>query len=226
MKKVFLTLVAVATMGIANAQLFVGGNLGFGMNSGNNKYTEDGTTVTTNYPKTTEWTVAPKIGFQVNKLSFGAIIELNSEKTITEGKYVKDDKLTEKYFGWGVCPFVRYNAFEYGNFSLFCELQIPITSGQNKTKYENGTNPVVESDGAKEFGFAIQVVPGLNYKLSDHLSFDLYVNLLQLGWGMERSTTETTDPTTKDVDTYKGFGIGIYSLPQHDAIGIGFNYSF
>ncbi len=224
MKKVILTLVAVATMGIANAQLFVGGNLGFSKTGGSNEYTADGATATTQFPKTTEWTIAPKIGFQMNKLSFGAIIELDGEKTVTEGKYVKDDKLTEKYFGWGVCPFVRYNAFEFGNFALFCELQIPIISGQYKTKYENGSNPVVEADGAKVFGFAIQAVPGLNYRLSEHLNFDLYVNLLKLGWSMEKQTVETTDPTTKDVDKYTGFQVGVYSLP--DVITLGFNYNF
>lgn len=35
MKKVILTLAAVALMGVANAQLFVGADLGFSMNKGN-----------------------------------------------------------------------------------------------------------------------------------------------------------------------------------------------
>lgn len=222
MKKVILTLVAVATMGIANAQLFVGGNLGFGMQSGTNEVTNGGTTVTTDAPKTTAWEVTPKIGFQMDKMAFGVAFGINGNKEVSkEGLDDAQVTTTEKYFGWEVCPFFRYNAFEFGNFALFCELQVPFAGGKNTDKIE-GNGTTVETDGAKLFSVGVQVVPGLSYKLSDHVGLDLYVDLLALGFRMDKSTLERDN--YKSIEKETNLWAGINSLPQ--AITLGFNYNF
>ena len=223
MKKVFLTLVAIATMGVANAQLFVGGNVGISSTSGTNEVTAAGITNTTYKPKTIGWEITPKIGFQMDKLAIGAIFGVNGEKRVN--KIDADNSTTISYFGWEVAPFVRYNAFEFGNFALFAELQLGINGGKDKGKIVTA-GATTEADGAKYFGLGVQVVPGLSYNLSDHLSFDMYVNLLRLGWYMDKATDtpDPTDATSKDVDKDTGFIVGVYSLPS--AFTIGFNYKF
>lgn len=224
MKKVILTLVAVATMGIANAQLFVGGNIGFGMQKGSSETTISGVTATVDQPKTIDWTVAPKIGFQSGKMSFGAILGIGGEKTTAKDVEVTGDELTEKIFAWQVCPFFRYNAFEFGNFALFCELQVPIMGGKASTKYVNGGTTIENKNAGKPFSFGVEVVPGLNYSLSDHLNFDVYVNLLAIGFNMNKVTVEDPDTNDKQVDKTTEFWAGVNSLPQ--AITLGFNYNF
>ena len=232
MKKVILTLVAVATMGIANAQLFVGADLGFGTTTNKSVQTTNGQTTTyenlEEAPNTTSWTIMPKIGFQVNnKLAVGLVFGVNGNKEVWDEQELAGlDYVTVNYttkgFGWGVTPFVRYNAFEFGNFALFCELQIPIAS----TKYnriEKWPSETRDIDYGKDFNFGVQVVPGLNYKLSDHINFDMYVNLLQLGWNMQKYTYEPDD-THKTESKSSSFDFGVYSLPQ--AITLGFNYVF
>ena len=224
MKKVFLTLVAVATMGIANAQLFVGGNLGFGMQNGSRESTISGTTVTVEKPKTTSWEVTPKIGFQMDKMAFGLVFGVNGQKEFAKNVDVENDEYTEKYFGWEVCPFFRYNAFEFGNFALFCELQVPITGGKYSDKYVYAGTTVENKNAGKDFGFGVQIVPGLNYSLSDHLNFDVYVNLLALGYQMDKYTEEDPNNNDKFVEKTSYFWAGVYSLPQ--TITLGFNYKF
>jgi len=226
MKKVFLTLVAIATMGVANAQLFVGGNIGFAKTGGTDENTTSGTTLTVDKPKTTTWEITPKIGFQSGKMAFGLVFGVNGEKQVRKDINVTGDEGTNKYFGWEVCPFFRYNAFEYGNFSLFCELQVPIYSGKYSNKYTDGTTTIENKNAGKLFGLGVQVVPGLNYKLSDHFNFDIYLNLFALGYSMDKYTQEDPNNNDKTVEKNTELWAGVFSLPQHDAIGIGFNYNF
>ena len=159
-------------------------------------------------------------------MAFGLAFGVNGEKQVRKDINVTGDEGTNKYFGWEVCPFFRYNAFEFGNFSLFCELQVPIYGGKNSTKYTDGTTTIENKNAGKEFGFGVQVVPGLNYKLSDHFNFDLYVNLLALGYSMDKYTVEDPNSNDKTVSKNTYLWAGVNSLPQHQAIAIGFNYSF
>ena len=255
MKKVFLTLVAVATMGVANAQLFVGGNLGFGMNSGSYKSTEtyagETKTLESDAPKTIEWVVGPKIGFQADRLSFGVAFSIGgqkwnalnpSESDLEDAYYwfygdlakeLGDREFTMKKTSWGVTPFVRYNAIEAGNFALFCELQIPINGIKTKVKsvYETTNGKETEEfDGPKTFSWGVEIVPGLSYNLNDHISFDVYLDLIRLGFTQTKVTLEeegTSDGVSyKDTyeKKYNDFHVGVYSLPA--LVTVGFNYKF
>ena len=170
----------------------------------------------------------PKIGFQVNnKLAVGIAFGITGSKEVYDDEELDGlDYVTvnysEKTFGWGVTPFVRYNAFEFGNFALFCELQIPIARAKYNT-IEKWPSETKDIDGGKDFSFGVQVVPGLNYRLSDHVNFDMYVNLLQLGWNMSKYTYEPSDTRKTELKS-SAFNFGVYSLPQ--AITLGFNYVF
>ena len=215
MKKVFLTLVAVATMGIANAQLFVGGDLSFMSSSAKQEVTQDGVTQTDKgMPKLTNWMIAPKIGFQTDKLAFGVAFGMGGQKV-----YYKNEAAdpvytyTEKFTGFGAIPFVRYNLVEAGNLALFAELQIPIMSGKSKEKYESGSY-TEEATGLKFFELGVSIVPGLSYNFTDNLSLDVYLDIIRLGYYMDKYTIEDVDNNYKNVTTLSRFEVGAQTYPM------------
>lgn len=240
MKKVILTLAAVALMGVANAQFFVGGNLGFGMDKGSRTVTTttSGTSseVSVDLPKTVDFGIFPKVGYQINdRLSAGLIFGFGMQKTTDWNgpTTVENYESTENLKTWEVLPFVRYNAFNFGAFTMFAELQIGVRGefGTQRVEYDMaGTHRAVEADAPKTFGFGVNLVPGLAYNLNEHVSFDLYFNLINIGFNTEKVTTveEDTDLGVKveDVTKTSDFGLGIRSLASQNAVTIGFNYKF
>lgn len=240
MKKVILTLAAVALMGVANAQLFVGADLGFSMNKGNRTVTTttsgSSSELSADLPKTIDFGIYPKIGYQLNdRMSFGAIFGFGLNKTTD---FTADDILKENYEysvkapRWEVCPFFRYNVFNFGAFTMFAELQVPIygQSGTEEEKYHDKVQNIDVTntlDAPKTFGFGVQIVPGLSYNLNEHFSFDLYCNLIALGFRTEKVTVtrENGGVTNEGVDKTTDFGLGINSLPN-SSLQIGFNYKF
>ena len=218
MKKVFMTLLAVAVMGIANAQLFVGGDLSFSTSTMNSSSTIGGQTQTDKgYPKLTNWLIAPKIGFQTGKLSFGLAFGIGGQKYVQKNENATPvTTFTDKYTGFGAIPFFRYNVVEAGNLALFCELQVPIFSGKNKVKMEGGSD-AFERDGGKCTMLGASIVPGLSYNFTDHLSIDVYIDILRLGFYMDKYTYEgTTDEGVAYKDTYKytTFEVGAQTYPM------------
>ena len=165
MKKAFLTIALAAFAFAANAQLFVGGNLGFGMGNGtlSHSYPTGGGTTTVTYdnaggmngftPNDFNFYIMPKIGYQLNdKMAAGIILGYSSSKT-TEVRTTTYDPyfiLTTDYKGTEVknnstltfTPFFRYNLMELNAFTLFCEAAIPISiSPAEKTVItESGVN--------------------------------------------------------------------------------------
>ncbi len=243
-------------MGIANAQLFVGGNLGFSMNNGSNKttYSSSGNTDTreSDAPKMNEWTVSPKIGFQSGKLAFGVAFGIGGQKwhaidpseseldAAAEDMYsdlmtkaaADEEDWTINRTKWGVTPFVRYNAIEAGNFALFLEAQVPINGSTGKVTSkitEDGVTTTREEIAPKTFSWGLEIVPGLSYNLNDHIAFDVYLDLIRLGFTQNKVSYEE-DADDKAAVNYSwekksnDFHIGLYSLPA--AVTIGFVYKF
>ena len=230
MKKVFLTLVAMATMGVANAQLFVGGDFGFSVQNGKYEQTATGVSVTQDLPKTISWEITPKIGFQMYKLSIGAAFGISQDKRVRvtpaaqgEDKAAGDVTNTVKTTMYGITPFARYNVLDFGNLSMFCELQIPIWMGQDKNKTEIESVSSTEVDGTKYFDFGLNIIPGLSYNLNDHISMDCYLNLLSIGYNMSKETDESADGS-KEISKTNEIEFGVKSLPS--LIAVGFNWKF
>lgn len=234
MKKAILTIAVAAFAFAANAQLVIGGNLGINTNSGSSELitTAGGTTVTTTTtnPKVFDLNIMPKIGYMINDdMQVGLILGFGMNKVTTydlDGLANTDDFTTVTANTITISPYFRYNITEMGNFKLFCEAAIPIAIMPTaKEHYDNGNGTTTDTDLQSGMSFGITVVPGLNYSLNDHISFDLYVNAI--GLGFIHSTTHreasgsgwTTERNT--VDNQFGFNVGL--LPA--AVTVGFNYA-
>jgi len=101
MKKIMMTLAAVAVAATMNAQAYIGGSLGF---------TQDH--VSNSKVSTNMFTVAPEIGYNLNdKFAVGVALEYTYNGT-TGAHH------TNKY---GINPYVRYTAIKAGNFSAFID---------------------------------------------------------------------------------------------------------
>ena len=211
-----MTLLAVAVMGIANAQLFVGGDLSFSTSTMQTKITQNNETQTSKaYPKLTNWMIAPKIGFQTGRLSFGAAFGIGGQKiSLKDETETPVYKYTENYTGFGAIPFMRYNVVEAGNLALFLEMQIPIFSGKAKEKMENGADNSYERDGMKCTQIGAAIVPGLSYNFTDHLSIDVYIDIMRLGFYMDKYSYESQDQSFKYSAKYTRFEVGAQTYPM------------
>ncbi|MCQ2322235.1 MAG: hypothetical protein MJZ47_01290, partial [Bacteroidales bacterium] len=106
MKKVFLTLSLVAAAFFCQAQLFIGGDLGFGMTGGNVSGSINNVTETYDLPKTTTFEIVPTIGFMFDE-SIG--IGLDFGYGISNFKEKDDDySYKESMNSWVVAPYFRW----------------------------------------------------------------------------------------------------------------------
>lgn len=224
MKKVFLTLALAVFAFAANAQLIVGGNLSL-----------------TGYDRQTlndnrfDLRIAPKVGYQINdKMSAGLILGFTSENytdiyygplAVTTTNYDATYKDVENSLT--IKPYFRYNLVEFNKLTLFCEASIPVSlTLTNKTTYHEegddiitGQHQTAEStvNNTKSTQFGIDITPGFNYAISEHISVDAYINAFNLSFNM----TTYSGSDNKNID----WGLTAYSLPR-SSVGFGFNYHF
>ncbi len=223
MKKAFLTIALAAFAFAANAQLFVGGNLGFNTSSGTQKMVTTGgnTTVTVDskLPASTNFYFMPKIGYQINdNMAAGIILgfsnsttvtTLNAAATLNPVTFAVADNFagtqTDVSNTINITPFFRYNLMELNAFTLFCEAAIPIriSPASKETVHYEYDNTVTKAhvtvdevnNGWATTSYGLTITPGLNYKFNEHLNMDLYFNAIGLGFTMTNSTRTEENPT-------------------------------
>lgn len=128
MKKLLVSLLCVAASVAASAQVWVGGTIGVSFEKASNSST------------VTSATFTPEAGYAFNN-RFAAALEVNYQY-LSLGS-ASTDKVT-------IGPYVRYNMYNNGNFSLFGEFGIYYASND-------------DYDG---FGFCIR--PGVSYKFASN----------------------------------------------------------
>ena len=265
MKKALLTLALAAFAFAANAQFVVSGQLGFSTNNGNeNDVTVIGTTTTEwNVPANvnTDIVFLPKIGYQLNdkmQVGIGFGVRYNSFKNYSNFYATYTNPTIDNFEGWNktttttieIAPYFRYNLVELtDNLTLFCEAQLAF-GFSGKAKYHDYNTEVVVggvtalaaldttyTGNTKYSSIDLTVVPGLNYKIGDNISLDLYVDLLGLGFthtsmntftdASTPSTTMTNDNTITRNFFYLTADASAQSLANHfNLFRLGFNYHF
>ena len=260
MKKVVLTLTLAAFAFAANAQFVIGGQLGFNTNGGRtaNETNNGGTSAAWNVPATasSNLTILPKVGYQLNdNMQVGAQLGLTYNFTRTYGAIYgaaytpafdkAEDWQNQWNMGFQIAPYFRYNVTEFGNFTLFCEAALPININ-GKTHFKDhateisAVQPAVDTayvGNTNGGSFGITITPGLNYKLNDNISLDLYVDLLGLGfvhgWNrtyVDNSTSGTTNTRDTRVSTNRFYftaNMNAQTVAAHlNLFRIGFNYHF
>lgn len=222
MKKLFITIAFVAATMFASAQLYVGGSLGMSTQSGTYKWEQDGTTVTQDQPKEFVFTLAPEVGFMfADNMGVGLQFGLGFGKA-TQKDYNFDPAATEtvKTTIIAFAPYFRYVFAEVDNFKFYADARVSYAMNKPKASIEqDGTT--VTFDGNKTTALGFGIVPGMAYQLTDNISMNCALNILELGF---QTTKEIQDQNgVKETWKTNEFGFGVN---EPTAVEIGFFYTF
>ncbi len=151
MKKIMMTLAAVAVAATMNAQMYIGGGINF-INSTNktNAAAESTRTV---------FAIAPEFGYKLDdKLGVGIVLGFGTGKNKVENTTVNPATSVEtKSTTFSVKPYLRYQALTVGSFNVFVDGGL----GFSTTSADNMKNSM---------DFALFVTPGVAYNVNEKWS--------------------------------------------------------
>jgi hypothetical protein len=166
-KTILIVLISVLGAGFVNAQVYVGGAVGFGTETTKPDGGGDKTT-------TTSFSFAPEVGYALSSnFDLGIALNIANSKT-------KMGSAEAKSNSWGIAPYARLSVVEFGNFSVWGQAGVFLDGGK--------------VNGQKTTRFGLGILPVLKYNLSDH--FSLLANLNFLNLGFSHTTRKDVDKTT------------------------------
>ena len=263
MKKIVLTLALAAFAFAANAQLVIGGSCGFNAYNGGHEWDQvvRGTT-STEYTlpndRSNSFTFAPKVGFNLNDdMQVGITIAYNHSSNTNYSNWATEYQTYKDFQGWSrhnrsscsIEPYFRYSFLHMNKLTAFVEATVSFGFGL-KDKYRDFNTAVADYyatgidlkahdttyvGNTNSTTFGIGIVPGLNYKLTDHISLDLYIDLLSLTFVSTTTHYLYEDASinykheSKNVDNDFHFGLNLnpQTLQSHlSYFRLGFNYVF
>ncbi len=201
MKKIMMTLAAIAVAATMNAQVYLGGTFGLGFE---NKLTDqkDPTKTATGM----SFQIKPEIGYNLDeKSSVGVVLGFGITNNTNEmlgtsasifGRGVKTDKSAIQF---EIAPYYRYKFVQFDKVDLFIDAQV----GFIYTKLDEWNNTT----------FNIGVRPGVAFNASDKISF-----VAKLGSGLFFESSKN-----KDQDAVSKFGLNANTLAP---LEIGMYYNF
>jgi outer membrane protein len=193
-----------------NAQVFVGGNLGF--NTANNKFLDGGTT--TSKGSNFNFSLSPFVGkFLTEKVAVGVELDLSLSGSTTG----VNTETIRKSSSVGVSPYLRYYAIKWNKLSLFGQGNIGVEFSNSSVKTDAVTN-----DGPKGTRLYLNIYPGLAYDITEKLSLQTSLNILSFGYNYVTSK----EGTTKNNSSSFNVGAGLGNIVSLNAITIGAIYKF
>jgi outer membrane protein len=197
MKKIIIT-IALASFALASqAQLFVGGSIGFETESG--KRTFNG--VSTDMPSCYLFEFSPKIGYFISdKFAVGLQPELliGAVKSISNNVESK-----HSITSWHLDAFARYEMLSIDKLAFI--MKGTIGFGGYGCKRSNGGTITKGNPGS---WFGINVVPILSYRFTNKFSLEAEFNFLNLGFN--RTTNKQADNSSNKT-TFNNFVFGVNS---------------
>ena len=153
MRKTFFILIAALTATLSmNAQVYLGGSVGFNKSSIERESSAEKS-------KSNSFSIAPEIGYSCNEK-----IDLGIHLLFRKSKFPQNDVTTIRLNGWAVTPYVRYNIFQFNKFSVLAKASVDYgKSTTESTIHEDFTLPRKTKDKTTEWG--INVMPVLKYSL-------------------------------------------------------------
>ncbi|MCH5307570.1 MAG: outer membrane beta-barrel protein [Prevotella sp.] len=211
MKKIFMTLAAVAVAATMNAQIYVGGSLGFNSSKTTNEVSMDGVTASTDQ-SSTQFTFSPEVGYKLNdNMAVGLALGFG---TGSKDAVIEDYDGTIKNTSFTIQPYFRYTFVKWDKVSLFADAELGYTTG--KDTYEISEDNVTVSTDVKSNAFHFAIVPGIAYQASEKISV---VAKLGAGLGYWYTKQEPTDEVS--ISTSE-FGLNLNSL----GLSLGVYYNF
>ena len=202
-----ITAMLVSFAMIAQAQISIGGELGF-TSTGSKFVPKTGDVVKGD--KNSTFTFSPMVAYQFSeKLALGARIGFERD-TETRFKFSGNDdrKNTITEFNLGV--FIQYTCLEFGKFSVLTEAGLTFGTANEKRKIGSNTD-----DLWKGSGINIGVTPILAYDLNEKIRLTCQLNFLSLGY----TSVGIREPANSyDKEVIHGFNFGINT---NNVAGIG-----
>ena len=197
MKKIFMTLAAVAVAATMNAQVYLGGAFGLGFQ--NKLIDKDGKDATG-----VSFAIKPEIGYNLNeKSSVGIVLGLgitnNGNEMTNYDERLKGLKADKTALQFEVAPYFRYKFVQFDKVDLFFDVMVGLTY----TKYDEWNNTT----------FGVGVRPGIAYTPTDKISL-----VAKLGNGLFFQSSKN-----KDQDAVSRFGLDANTL---GALEFGMYYNF
>jgi hypothetical protein len=210
MKKILMTLAAVAVAATMNAQLYVGGSftLQGGKNTSESMVNVNGVNITTTDDVNTfAFGLLPEIGYKFgDNMAVGAQIgfEFNkSTQPTTNGTLSAD--ITSKGFKFKFAPYFRYYFAQWEKVGLFFDAQFGLGLGKDTQEtpvWITDTNGNIIGVGSTDYDVkktevSFAIIPGVSYQASDKVSI-----VAKLGDGVGYWFKKTTTPHTYGGYTY------------------------
>lgn len=261
MKKIAVLLAAMAIMVGASAQVVVGLQGGYFQTKSVNSWNDD-------YLKSNTWLGGLQVGYMITPKLYvgvmGGYMSLTNDTlrsviddTVMEGmtRIITNHRFLRVQSGWTVAPQVKYELFKYGNMHFHLLLQGNIrslgytnilqsynTPFRNDNEYQEGAGYPMD-DSVKYFSWGVSLRPTLTYEFSKHLSAELSLDFLSIGYISEKETHDGSKPgdyhmidgsagtRVQDVRTTTRFYAGMNTLMEtlrweSPMLRLGFNYTF
>ena len=254
MKKIFLLIVAVMFAASVNAQFALGLQGGYYGEKSVNSWKDD-------FHKSATWLAGLQAGYKVTPKLYvgvmGGYLSTSSEAFNADTNNVDLDHVGQPHnftnldtvmsrSGWTVQPFIRYEIFKYGNIHFHLLLQGSIRSMGYTTvttsynSYKNN-NEYIEADpyadSVRNFSWSVSLRPTLTYEFSTHLSAELSLDFLSLGYIVDKQYRDAVDiivdgekvhgVNTTTTTMYAGLNTLMETLRwESPMLRLGFNYTF
>lgn len=252
MKKIALLIAAVAFMTAAEAQVVVGLQGGYYQKNVKNNFNVDATT-------NVNWLGGVQVGYMITpKLYVGVAGNYNSftddtvlthQDIIFENmpRTVDNFRHAWEQTGWSVSPQVKYEFLRYGNMHFHVLLSGTVSKLGYRTMVESFNTPFRNNgeyverpqrcDSIGTFTWGVSLRPTLTYEFSQHLSAELSLDFLSVGYvsqqvSSDRATVPNTDgeqvtPTVTTSTLYAGVNTLMESLRwENPMLRLGFNWTF
>ena len=222
---------------------------------------------------TTTWLGGIQIGYQITPKIYagvaGGYVSLSSERNLLRDSILIDTRAHSDYVGmwmpidnhrfawersgWQVSPMVRYEVVKYGNMHFNLMLQGTVRSLGYTTLRESYYKPFdggeIEDfdpilDSVSNFTWSVSLRPTLTYDFSNHLSAELSLDFLSVGYVSDTRSvdgslaseyivnsvayTHVTPPHKETTSTlYAGLNTLMETLKwESPMLRLGFNYKF
>lgn len=225
MKKLYALAVATLIGFMANAQLYVGGSVGFNCQSGKETSIkgEEMDPGLGHVERTTCITVAfaPTVGYRINgKWAVG--IDLDAYWTnngVSRQRNTSKDSQMQTYGerGWFLRPFVRYNLFRIKKFGMDLKFDGRIGTSKNSTV---GVN-IVKFYNYLNYGVSLS--PVLTFDITGHFALESTLGIASIGWAGYKSDMTGGGQTVTLSEKDNSITLG---LNNQTAITIGCIYRF